>query len=410
MATPSSALSEEVVLVVDGRAHTRWERYRIDSDLLTPADAWDLSLWASRSAGEDTLQPMRLLPDYVTAGAEVQLLLGGERVLRGRIDSVEETLDKSQHTVQMSGRDFGAALVDCSVPMLSLKNATLDQIIKSVVKPVAPSKIGSFGIDKVDYRAKLGAPRQTVHTEPGQTVWDWLLAACEANQVWPWFAPDGTLVIGSPDYSNETNPPAANLVLRAEDGAGSASGNNIKRLHRHKSIHSRYTHITVLAQSAGTGEEGHNALATVQDDDLLADYPSLYRPKTVLDGNAESQDLALRRANKLLADSRMAGERLHITVAGHRIRTADGSKGGLWQAGMRVRVLSEPHGVDDIYFVMKRTFEGGRQSGTQTELELVLDGTWLLNLAKVKGKRKSNTGKKNSKYVAPSGASTGVTP
>lgn len=391
-------LSEVVALVIGGQAHTRWERYRIDSDLLTPADAWEVSLWATRGAGEDTILPMRLLPDYVVAGADVKLLMGGELVLSGRIDSIEEPLDKTQHGVHITGRDLGAALIDCSVPMLAMQNATLATIIRRAVQP--------FGINQIAYKAKASAPRQTVHTEPGQTVWDWLLAACEANQVWPWFKPDGTLVIGEPDYSDQTNAPAANLVLRMEDGTGSAKGNNIKRLHRHTSIHSRFTHFTVLAQGAGTGGEGHSVSATVKDDDLLVDFPTLYRPKVVLDGNAENTALATSRANKLLADSIMASERLHVTVAGHRIRTADGKAGKLWEAGMRVHVLSEPHGVDDVYFVMKRTFEGGRESGTETHLDLIVDGSWLLNLAKVKGKRKSNTGKKNLKYTNPAAGAT----
>lgn len=401
MATQTKpALSEEIALLIDGQVHTRWSRYRIDSDLLTPADAWDLSLWASRSAGEDTVQPLRLLPQNVTPGASVRLLMNGEQVLTGMIDSVEETLDKTQHSVQITGRDLGAALIDCSVPLLSMKNATLETIVRKAVQP--------FGINQIAYKTKASAPRQTVHTEPGQTVWDWLLAACEANQVWPWFAPDGTLVIGEPDYSDATNAPAASLVLKVDDDKGAANGNNIKRLHRHKSVHSRFTQITVLGQAAGDGGDGHSVSAVAEDKQLLADFPQLYRPKAILDGNAESQKLAQARADKLLADAIMASERLHVTVAGHRIRKEGDTRGLLWQAGMRVHVLSEPHGIDDIYFVMRRTFEGGRESGTETHLELILDGTWLLNLAKVKGKRKSNTGKKNIKYQPT--ASAGVAP
>ncbi len=400
MATPNelNRLWEEVTLLVDGRAHTQWERYRIDSDLLTPADAWELSLWASRAAGEDTLQPLRLLPQYVTPGASVKLLVGGETVLTGRIDAVEEPLDKTQHSVSITGRDLGAALVDCSVPMLSMRDATLETIIRRVLQP-------SFGINQIAYKAKGTAPRHTVHTEPGQTAWDWLMAGCEANQVWPWFAPDGTLVIGQPDYDNATNAPVATLVLRVNDGSGSANSNNIKRLHRHKSIHSRFTHITVLAQGAGDGEEGrHDVKGTATDDGLIADFPGLYRPKVVLDGNAGTAKLAEARANKLMADSIMNSERLHITVAGHRVRMADNSRGVLWEAGMRVHVLSEPHGVDDVYFVIKRSFERSRHSGTESHLELIPDGSWLLNLAQIKGKRKSNTGKKNVKLLPITGA------
>lgn len=231
-------------------------------------------------------------------------------------------------------------------------------------------------------------------------MWEWLQAACEAQHVWPWFTPAGVLVIGAPDY---TAAPVASLVLR-QDGRG----NNMKSMHRHRSVHSRFTEVTVLGQAAGTGGDGVAHLtATAKDTALLASLPGLYRPRVVLDGNAETLALAQARARaaKLLADGIMESERLNITVRGHRVRSTDGKEAGvLWEPGQRVHVLSEPHGVDAVYFIIRRTFTLDGYSGTQTNLECIIDGSWLLNVEVVKGKRKRNTGKKNAKYVGNGGA------
>ena len=37
---PSSDDADKVGLVIAGREHRDWERYEVDSDLLTPADGW----------------------------------------------------------------------------------------------------------------------------------------------------------------------------------------------------------------------------------------------------------------------------------------------------------------------------------------------------------------------------------
>ncbi|RAP64300.1 hypothetical protein WKI72_12895 [Candidatus Erwinia dacicola] len=40
-----------------------------------------------------------------------------------------------------------------------------------------------------------------VSPEPGDSAWDALKRVAEMSGLWPWMAPDGTLIIGGPDYS-----------------------------------------------------------------------------------------------------------------------------------------------------------------------------------------------------------------
>jgi prophage tail gpP-like protein len=104
------------------------------------------------------------------------------------------------------------------------------------------------------------------------------------------------------------------------------------------------------------------------------------------DSDVDSQAEASRRARKRIADSRLEGLTIEACVRGHR--TGDGEP---WRPGQRVRLVSEPHGLDGIYFLMKRSFLGGRDRGTITELTLKEDGVWLPDLAtsskKSKGKK-----------------------
>lgn len=366
---------DPVRLIIGGQAHQEWDSYRIDSDIQTPSDDWQVNAsYGSQATGDD------LLPEFIYEGARVQVMLGDDQILEGLIDTVAESVDRHSVGFELYGRDRASLLLDCSAPMLSMQLATLEQIINKAVKPL--------GIKTVEYRAKPAAPRQRVHTEPGQSVWEWLQAACEANSVWPWFSPDGKLIIGAPDY---TTAPVADLILRR-----SGEGNNVLGIWRTRSMQNAYSEITVLGQSAGDGDEvGHHNIRGVVKDATMP----LYRPLVVIDGNCESVELATRRASKLMADSKMGRDRMMIRVAGHRITTSVGS-GRPWAAGMRVHVISDKHRVDAVYFIMRRVFTRSRAAGMTTELELVPDGVWLLNLPFIKAARRSNSGKRRGHYGA----------
>lgn len=366
-------MSDPIRLLIGGKAHEEWESYRIDSDMLMPADDWEL-----RAAFDGDTPGGTVLPDFIFEGATAKLMLGDDIILDGFVDGVDDEAEKRSHALELYGRDRGSLLLDCSMPLVSLQLATLDQIITQAVLPL--------GIKNVQFQAKPTVPRKKVHTEPGQSVWEWLQAACEINQVWPWFAPDGTLIIGEPDY---TTPPVADLIMRFN-----GEGNNVKGIRRTKNIHHAFSEVTVLGQSAGIdGDIGqHDIKGTAKDDTM-----PFFRPRVVIDGNCESNALAERRANKLMADSRMHRDKLLVRVDGHRVRTAQGL-GKPWAPGMRVHVLSEPHGVDAIYFLIKRTFTLS-VNARETALHLIPDGTWLLNLPFAKAKRRSSYGTRKGHYV-----------
>lgn len=338
---------DAVSVLVGGRLHRDWTSYRIDSDLLTPADAWQVSLAAPRIA----------LPNSVKPGADVQVKVGNDTVMSGRIDEVDYEVTKQQSTLMLCGRDGAAVLVDCSAPIFAAKQISLPAVIANIVKPL--------GITRVRVEASRSATYDKVHVDPCDTAWDVLTHAAEGSGLWPWFEPDGTLVVGGPDYSK---PPVANLVLR-RDG----KGNNVLSLAHSVSMADRYSEVTVLAQAHGTAiEDGRHALRATARDAAVA----VYRPKIVIDHDAPTLASVEARARKVLADSRLRGMTLTAVVKGHRTEA-----GTLWTPGQRVHVYSEPHGIDGIYFLMGRRFEGGRGQvrGARTTLQLKEDGVWVLD-------------------------------
>ncbi|ECF2942057.1 phage tail protein [Salmonella enterica subsp. enterica] len=333
---------ERLTLTVGGVSHSDWTNVMADASFLTPAGAWEVM------AGIEN----RTLPADVHEGARVILRAGRDILMTGLIDDVTEVVSRGQHLLTLSGRDNTAALVDCSAPVFTSQEMTLAEVMNQIVRPL--------GITRTAIRAgKSTAPRK-FSVDPGESAWDALLRVAEGNGLWPWVEPDGTLVIGGPDY---TAQPVATLTLR-RDGTG-----NILSLTHHRSIAGRYSEVTVLAQGHGTDEQDavHNRRGTARDAGF-----SLYRPLVRQMGDTDSDADATARARKLLTDSRLKGLTLTVVVRG--IRTSDGIP---WTPGQRVVLYSDSPVISGTFFLMARHIQGGRGRELVTTLTLKEDGIWI---------------------------------
>ena len=101
--TPSIRLS------IGGLAHETWDGWSIESDLLTPADAFELELHTKKATR---------LPEVIREGAPCSLTLDGDRVLTGQIDEFEHDISRQGISMRINGRDRAAPLVDCSAPFV----------------------------------------------------------------------------------------------------------------------------------------------------------------------------------------------------------------------------------------------------------------------------------------------------
>lgn len=355
--------AESITLAIGGVVNNKWDGWSVDSDMLTPADGFQLELFT---------QSLEQLPDVLKEGAPCTLMLGSDRVLSGSIDEIEHDISRRGHSIRIVGRDRAGLLVDCSAPFVSLREASLSQIIEQIVKPL--------GITQYEIRAAAAKTRRLVQIEPGQSAWEALLEVATANGLWPWFEPDGTLIVGGPDYEAA---PVGTLILR-RDGIG----NNVTRLSIRRSIANRYSQVTVLGQHGQYADDGldtgRSHLSGAVQDDALA-RRGIFRPLVVIDSAAQDTNMATTRARKVLADSRLDGFEARAIVQGYRA-----ANGKPWTPGQRVQIRSEPHGIDGVYFLMARTLRLTRTGGAFTELRLREDKAWVLDANPGK-KRKSDS-------------------
>ncbi|HDZ1509423.1 phage baseplate assembly protein [Klebsiella michiganensis] len=387
---------DKVSVIVGGKVHSDWSGYGIDGDFLIPADAWSMRLGL----------PAGIFPEGVARGVPVQVRVGPDVVMSGRIDRVSRTVSRDQVSLSVTGRDGAAILVDCASPLLTSRQASLEEVIAQVVRPL--------GIKNIELHAESSIRNDKITTEPGERAWDILLRACAGRGLWPWFRPDGTLVIGGPDY---TAAPVATLVMRR-----SGKGNNLLSLTDESSMERSFSRLTVLAQGhahstnnkkelgiidvssttpltvtedadttdteldTGLPETGQHGLQFIVEDPTV----TYYRPQVVVMHDADDLDQVRYRARKMMADARLEGYSLIARVQGHR--TSDGV---LWEPGQRIHVISEPHGIDAVYFLMGREFTGGRPGGAVTTLRLKEDGVWIPDAWPKK--KKARKGRKKKK-------------
>jgi prophage tail gpP-like protein len=346
MPTPA----DRVQILIGGKMHADWTGYRVDSHLLTPADAWRVTLGKPSTA-----------PAEIVEGALFELRVGADPVMVGRVDEIEDEVGGGRSSLEITGRDLAGQLLDCSAPIFTRRQASLDEILAAVVKP--------FGLKTPRIDADKTERREKISVEPGDSAWNVLAHVAEANGLWPWMAPDGTLIVGGPDYAA---PVQAHLVMRH-----TGVGNNLERLARRRALCRRYSEVTVLGQTHGTesAQGRHNLKGRARDTGV-----PFHRPLIVTDHEIDNQALADARARKLIADGRLDALGLSATVRGHRIDAAGlPGHGKLWTPGMRLALKSEPHAIDGVFFLIGRTFTGGRDQPTQTHLELVEDGVWVLD-------------------------------
>lgn len=386
---------DKVSVIVGGKVHSDWSGYGIDSDFLIPADAWSMRLGL----------PDGIFPEGVARGVPVQVRVGPDVVMSGRIDRVSRTVSRDQVSLSVTGRDGAAILVDCASPLLTSRQASLEEVIAQVVRPL--------GIKNIELHAESSIRNDKITTEPGERAWDILLRACAGRGLWPWFRPDGTLVIGGPDY---TTAPVATLIMRR-----SGEGNNLLSLTDESSMERSFSRLTVLAQGhahstnkkkelgiidvtspttfsvtedadtsateldTGLAETGQHGLKFTVEDPTV----TYYRPQVIVMHDADDLEQVRYRARKMMADARLEGYSLIARVQGHR--TSDGV---LWEPGQRIHVISEPHGIDAIYFLMGREFTGGRPGGAVTTLRLKEDGVWIPDAWSKKKKARKGRRKK----------------
>lgn len=391
VAIARAALDDDAVqVVINGTSYQQWMEIDIDSDILTPADAFTVTGEIPKAkptvAESRAGSPSRAFDDF-REGNSCDIYVGLDRQMAGVIDEVTEKGGRSSARITITGRDKGAFLLDDEAKAIKASKYTLKTLVEALLDP-------SWGIRNVllsneDNRALLlgkkdkkkpraSAPRflqplsrDRTKVDPGSRVASILDKHTRRLGVAWWLTAQGDLVIAKPNYDQEA---AYHFYSYAPDSAN-AKQNNVEDWSRVRSISERFSDITVNGQGwsdptklwSGTATKP-KFTATARDPDLVE--RGIVRKLILADGDALTQDEVQKRADWEMGMRRIRGEVIKLIVPGFR----QGDR--LFAIDTLATVKIEEIDIDDTYYVIARRFTENRNR-RRTELTLVQKGVWL---------------------------------
>lgn len=327
-----------IEIKADGSVFGGWKSARVTFGLEQIANSFDLIV-TDRWAGQDNPRPIRV-------GAQCQILVDGELVITGYVDSNTPEYDANQHSISITGRDVTGDLVDCSAIHKSGQwaQASLDKIVRDICLP--------FNI-KVFVDTPLGDKFATYSIQEGETAFECIDRACRMRAVMPISDGKGNLVI-----------------TRAKEGAPVAEliqGQNILYARGDFSINERFSKYFIKGQDRGSdldldAPETHTQVNATATDD----YIKRYRPLIVIAEDKGSHATYKQRAEWERNVRRGRSARATVHVNGWR----NGS-GDLWRANTLVHFKSDYLAADVTLLVVGGTYILDESQGMVTELSLV---------------------------------------
>lgn len=312
----------DVTLRVNGKEFAGWTRVNISAGIDRIARSFDAEItrqWPQSGNIAELGLP-------VVEGDAVEVLIGGDKVVTGFVDSTPLRYDANSVSASITGRSKTEDLIDCSAPTQpgQFTSRSLAQIVSTLAQP--------FGVRVVS--ATPGSSSLTsFQIDYGETISEALNRLLGLEQVLAFDNADGALVLDT--VGNEKAHTA--LVL----------GENILNADSRRDFSDRFSEYTVSGQRAGTDEDygettNSKITSTVKDSAVKR-----YRPLIIKQcGNAT---LATAKARAQFERAHREGMTLETTYTVPGWRQGDGQ---LWQPNQRVVVWDPVMGFDNTELVI----------------------------------------------------------
>lgn len=276
-------------------------------------------------------------------GQRAVVSLAGQVVITGWIDAISRDLQAGAHTVQASGRDATADLVDCAAKVEEYKGQTLLAIALDQVAAFGPPTIPVALTEGMD----AGAPFARVRVEPGQSVFEFLERLARHRGCL--LMPDGRggLLIGR--------------AGRIQAAADIVQGQNLLGIRVTDDGRERFSEYEVRGQAAGSDRRHGAAAAHLKG---LASDPEVARTRRKI---IQAEDGEVDLDTRALWEQRVAYGRSLSARA--RVQGWEAKTGRLWQPGELVQVQAPAVEVDDLLLIVDCTYTLDGQ-GTVTEIGL----------------------------------------
>ncbi len=342
-----------------------WQHFRIDHDMLSAADSFDMTFgvasWYPRAEPEPIIQRLRA---YAKAFKRVEIFIDGAKQLSGIIDTVHGVGGGAGPSVNITGRDLGGQLEDEYMPTsFNYKGITLlDLLEKAMEKWNISVEVGNehnrvvvttkkkahpFNEEDLGWAKKqkwwkhvVGKPVQgyafstetsatevltayeavvrnrkidkEVRPKPEDTVWDFVSNLLRTQNLLGWFSADGHFIVGLPDYDQEPLFHVTNVVRipgQPMPKQRTTDMNNVEEGEIGEEPGKRYSAVFVF------GRQGKDPIrAEAHDTELEAlgvDRPLYHRDKKV-----DSLEEAERLAKRLLVESQIRGSSCTYKLTG----------------------------------------------------------------------------------------------
>ncbi|PZW46848.1 prophage tail gpP-like protein [Humitalea rosea] len=376
----SGALAE---LLVDGRIHRGWKTVKVSHSIECGAAKIDLDLTERWSRSEE---PRRLRP-----GAAFKLLLQGDAVVEGFIDSVGADYDDSTHAVTIAGRERTADLVDGAAVVdgpHEFRNLGLTELVARLARP--------FGI-AVRAETNVGRVFDKFALQPGEAAWEAIERACRQRAVLATGNGLGTLLL---TRAGAGGAAAGAIVLGGPDGNVLSASGTFDASGRHNIVVVRGQDAGASTASDGlqytrpAGSTGPWTIAPGQDTPRTAPQgrqrgegraadPALtrWRPQVIIAEAAGDGPTFQQRAEWAVRVAAGKARRVEYTVPGWR-----GGTGKLWAPNTRVQVADAFLDIEEELLIASVNFVLGDQ-GSTTVLECTLPDAYALIAEAPKGRR-----------------------
>lgn len=227
-------LQSGVELLVAGRVFSGWQTISVQRGMEHCAGGFRLSVSTQGNA---------LLPQWpIIAGQFCELRLDGRVVITGYVDEVSRSIDAEAHSIEVTGRDATADLVDCSAIRKAgqWRGMRIEQIATELANP--------FNVP-VTTEIDTGKPLTTFALQEGETVFDAISRAARIRGLLLMTDGQGGLLITRAGEKRIDTP----LVL----------GSNLLKASVHVDARDRYSDYMLKGQAPGSDYFNATAAAHV---------------------------------------------------------------------------------------------------------------------------------------------------
>lgn len=322
------------------------------------------------------------LADYpVKTGDFVEIIINGTRKVAGFVDEITGTQDENSHTIEVSGRDTIADLIDSSVPdaaKVTKGPISLKSLIEGAISAlgaainVTSNVTGLASFETEDLQA----------ASAGETCMAYLVSFARKRQVY--LVPDGAggLIIYRPDKSNKASSP----LLHKQGGRNnnvltySFTQSQQHRFNEYKCRSQDNFGFSAIAEYFG---EGTNRKSSANDSQIRASrYIEFMAEETMTDktcAERAAEESNIRRAN---------GINYTVSIPG-----ATQANGTIWDFGQFVTVDDDYAGIKGTYLIKSVEYAIDTTAGTRTQLTLVAPDAYQVTAEPTKeDKRTAKTG------------------